>query len=261
METSKPIVLLGLRGRTGKTGRFLAQELGIPYVSHLSHPVYLLIRWGNSVPAYATIEVPLASSLALASNKPQALAALSQAGVPVPEFTNWNGTKVKDFAPCFIRTRYHYGGRGLVYINGCGNQHYDNLNAITPSYITKEIDKIREYRVHAGEFEETQLLFAQEKVFIDGNNERTPPPPEEKVWNYKAGFRFWSRPPECVPPRVVELGVQAVRALELAFGAVDIIVASDGTPWVLEVNTAPGLTSTPSQEAYLNFLSEVVKRV
>lgn len=41
------------------------------------------------------------------------------------------------------------------------------------------------------------------------------------------------------PSRTAAL--KAVRALELDFGAVDVLALEDGTPYVLEVNTAPGL--------------------
>lgn len=49
-----------------------------------------------------------------------------------------------------------------------------------------------------------------------------------------------------IPDNVIELGISAVQALGLRLGAVDIIVKDD-TPYVLEVNSAPGLAGTTTQ--------------
>lgn len=51
--------------------------------------------------------------------------------------------------------------------------------------------------------------------------------------------------------RVEELAINAVRALGLDFGAVDIIKDENGEVYVLEVNTAPGLGNEATLEAYV----------
>ncbi len=52
--------------------------------------------------------------------------------------------------------------------------------------------------------------------------------------------------------RVEQLAIEAVAALGLDFGAVDIIKDNNGDVFVLEVNTAPGLGNTDTLEAYVN---------
>lgn len=49
-----------------------------------------------------------------------------------------------------------------------------------------------------------------------------------------------------IPDYVKDIGIQAVQALGLTYGAVDIIV-KDETPYVLEVNSAFGLEGTTTQ--------------
>lgn len=53
------------------------------------------------------------------------------------------------------------------------------------------------------------------------------------------------------------MAVRAVELLGLDFGAVDVIIGKkDGLPYILEVNTAPGLQSTRLTSAYVNAIKE-----
>ena len=52
--------------------------------------------------------------------------------------------------------------------------------------------------------------------------------------------------------RVEALAIDAIDALGLDFGAVDIIMDIDGNVYVLEINSAPGLGNTDTLEAYTN---------
>jgi hypothetical protein len=55
-----------------------------------------------------------------------------------------------------------------------------------------------------------------------------------------------------VSPEVEHLCLAAVRTLSLDFGAVDVLETPDGVPYLLEVNTAPGLTRAASLAAYVD---------
>lgn len=50
--------------------------------------------------------------------------------------------------------------------------------------------------------------------------------------------------PTCEVKQARKAAKQAVKALGLDFGAVDVLVKEDGTPYVLEVNSAPGIGGT-----------------
>ncbi len=55
-----------------------------------------------------------------------------------------------------------------------------------------------------------------------------------------------------LPSGLLNLGCHAVSALGLDFGAADIIQDKHGKLYVLEVNTAPGLTSDDGVAVYAN---------
>ena len=66
---------------------------------------------------------------------------------------------------------------------------------------------------------------------------------DKYVWNHSNGYTFTRNVGE-YNLNVHTLGVDAVKALGLNYGAVDIIEDSQGELYVLEVNTAFGLEGT-----------------
>lgn len=112
-------------------------------------------------------------------------------------------------------------------------------------FIVAFIPKQRQFRVHS--------LLGKTRV-----RELIPDSPELRelpVWNYDAGFTF-RVPDSPVPSFLAPIATQAVASLNLDFGAVDIILC-DGQPYVLEVNTAPGL-SDATLEWYASTLAPFV---
>jgi len=241
--------ILSYSGITGKTGRWLARELRIQHFNQRNLPQTRMsvIRWGNACRLwYSPPQVVNPRTAILeASNKLGALKRLQDAGVSVPPFVRiCDGADYSSVLPGLARTASHYGGKGLQYVESAEDI------PLNFDYVVKYIDKRAEFRVHVGEFGDVELRYLQRKLRL-----RDMPPAQ--VWNYKHGYRFHTRAVEDYP-HVMELGITAVRALGLHFGAVDVIMDRDGRLYVLEVNTAPGLKSEPSQEAYLTFFRNII---
>jgi hypothetical protein len=54
--------------------------------------------------------------------------------------------------------------------------------------------------------------------------------------------------------------IKAVEALGLQFGAVDCVLDVDGSPWVIEVNTGPGLEGTAFKN-YVGAFTSVINNI
>lgn len=111
----------------------------------------------------------------------------------------------------------------------------EEVNA--PLYV-KYIKKQQEYRVH---------VFNGSVIDVQRKMRRTDTPDEDVNWqvrNHSNGFIFGREGVE-LSPTALTMCVASVQALGLDFGAVDMIhnERSD-TYYVLEVNTACGLTGT-----------------
>lgn len=108
----------------------------------------------------------------------------------------------------------------------------------------------REYRIHVFD---GKVIRVQGK-YLDFPEQHTNP----YVKNYAQGFRFRT-PDKKLNASRTEAAVDAVSALGLLFGAVDLLVGEDGLEYVLEINTAPKLaplTCTQYATAIREYLTE-----
>jgi len=122
-------------------------------------------------------------------------------------------------------------GRGIVISDS------ENPLVNAPLYV-KYVKKQEEYRVHV----------LGDRAFDIQRKMRSHEVPDESVnWqvrNHANGFVF-GRENVSLPADATRLAVDAVGALGLDFGAVDLIYNQHSdTYYVLEVNTAPGLVGT-----------------
>jgi len=111
---------------------------------------------------------------------------------------------------------------------------------------TKFIPRSREYRVHV--FRGEIIDYAKKVKRIDGrivSNAQS----DDMIRSAALGWEFIRAVTR--RPSVEELAKQAVSALGLDFGAVDILRDREGNCYVLEVGTAPGLSNL-GLEAYAN---------
>lgn len=110
----------------------------------------------------------------------------------------------------------------------------------------------REWRVHVFE---GVITYVQKKIRRNGYRDLSTY--REDIRNHHTGWVYSSNFQDAPPDQVLIQAHKAVSALGLNFGAVDLI-SKNTNAWVLEVNTAPGLTGT-TLETYTHNIVEFVK--
>lgn len=218
------------------SARALAQALGARRIKHRNSRYRyrngdVVINWG-STDHDQPFTLNNSHAVATASDKIQCLRTLSEAGIPVPNFTTSRQAAMAMITAghkvvCRTLTRAN-SGRGIVMAE-TPDQIVD-----APLY-TKYIKKLNEYRIH---------VFDGGIIDVQRKMRRRDVPDDEVNWqvrNHSNGFIF-GREGVAVPEYVDARAVDAVAALNLTFGAVDIIHnAQRDEYYVLEINTAPGL--------------------
>ncbi|MGL5564247.1 MAG: hypothetical protein ACRDC4_00770 [Plesiomonas sp.] len=227
----------------------------------------LVVNWGNSTIVAQTLQTITGAARLLnspeairrASMKTDAFAAMGAAGVNQVEYTTDRGQAqrwVDEGALVYARTRLQgHSGEGIVMchrdpqtIDGVGGA-FQVVEALpqAPLYTKGITAQRREFRIHVMN---GVVTYVQQKK--RENNYRENPNYSNVVRNYHTG---WIYATSDVQPNDAALAaaVAAVQALGLDFGAVDVITRQNDA-WVLEVNTAPGLSGTNLETYTNNFL-------
>jgi hypothetical protein len=221
-----------------ESAKALAERLDVNRISGEKRLRFrnIIINWGKDylVPDLTLQVINRAEAVANAKNKLHTLEILSTESVSCPEFTEDKEVALQwlndDNIVYARRTLTGQSGQGIVILTA--DDTYDVPYA--PLY-TKGIPKTHEYRVHV----------AFGKV-IDFSKKRRRNETEASPYikNLDNGWVF-CRDDVKLPYPVLTSSLEAVAALGLDFGAVDILYKqSDNKAYVLEVNTAPGLEGT-----------------
>lgn len=226
----------------------------------------LLLNWGcGTVPKWW---VPTANfegflnypgQVNLAQDKRGTLEALKSNGVRCLQFTtntdvarNWINRGHKVFARRLLRAS---GGRGITV--------YDNVNGVPLGadfrLYTRRFPKTHEFRVHI--FKGACIIYSEKR------HTKGVVPTNRDVRNLGSGWIYCNDDVR-LSGHIIKLAQQAVTALKLDFGAVDILATlapADETgnrrikrAVVCEVNTAPGLINTMSTRAYVTAIREML---
>jgi predicted ATP-grasp superfamily ATP-dependent carboligase len=206
-----------------------------------------IINWGNGrEPSWAGVanskRVKILNSpnaVNLAGNKLSTFRTLKAAGIPTPEFTT-DITVAKTWLNDNERVVERHNLRGSsgegIRIVSLDDEDTEGELTSAPLY-TKYVNKSTEYRVHI--FQGQLIDFVQKKRV---SSERRDDNFNPYVASMERGWIF-TRTDVPEVPSAVRVAKNAVTALGLDFGAVDIMFY-EGRPYVLEVNTAPGLAGT-----------------
>lgn len=196
-----------------------------------------VINWGNKLPKGNCLN----KNPGVATNKIKTFQLLKAGNVShVPFTTDKEEAKkwVQAGKTVMARTKVaSQGGAGIVILN----EHPDTVAPLYTQYVKKKT----EYRTHVVN---GKVIHVQEKKKKHGVE-------HSLIQSHDNGYVF-GKPVGEVPQAVLDAGIGAVKALGLDFGAVDVIWNQhQGKAFVLEVNTAPGL-SPQTAEKYANAFKE-----
>jgi len=201
---------------------------------------HLVVNWGKvAKPRWWITGLNDPAKVQLSSNKLTALSCLRQAGVSTPEFTDDIQTARQWWlSGSVVVGRQILNGHGGI---GCIIFHkdrddvdggFDGEPRDCPLY-TKHLRHKREFRIHVFK---GQIIDQVEKLKKKGFENRN-----SWIRNYNNGYVF-VRGGVVIPKCVRMEALQAVQALQLDFGAVDVAYREkEDKAYVLECNTAPGI--------------------
>jgi glutathione synthase/RimK-type ligase-like ATP-grasp enzyme len=231
-------------------------------------------------------------------NKFEALKLMQAGNVPVAPFVDANGINAALqngtlTLPVIGRRRYHQGGKGFwmcptqshvtAAINDeSGAQYFQNMIEIADEYrlhvfdgtvlhAVKKVARTRKEMEEAYIRQECDRL----KSLAEKNNETFDEEATKKMLGRQAkrhaeagpdmiirsnrkGWKFSSVKKYSKP--MADAAVKAVEALGLTFGAVDCCVDAAGNPFIIEVNTGPGLEETPFK-AYVTAFKTAIEDI
>lgn len=215
------------------------------------------------------------NKVAIASNKLRTFEALSKADVPCVHWTTdkkiveqWLRKNNRVLARLSVSSS---GGRGIRVlglpsgVGGAGKavEHVANLIPDAPLY-TRYFPKTHEFRVHVVGGLGIDLV---EKKLRDDLRENRPD--RSTIRNHDNGWVFAHDNLSVTAPddvaKLLSLGVSAIGAVGLDFGAADLLAVMDeGNPRrikkvvVCEINSAPGIENTKTVAAYVQAFNDLV---
>jgi hypothetical protein len=212
-----------------QTGALLATALGERGVS-LSRPARCRVSYG----VLLDDTIPTLNAKAGAGDKYDQLVRIREAGIKVPRI--YLPDDNPDQFPLLGRRRQHMGGRDIRMV--LQPEELPWRSASGSEFFVEYVPWRAEYRswVFQGKH-----LGTYRKVMAH------PEQYKRLGANRKNGFAFELVRKDDIPREAVQSAIGAVNALDLDFGAVDVLQGKDEVFYTLEVNTAPGVQSETRQ--------------
>ena len=147
---------------------------------------------------------------------------------------------ISDEVSFILRKNTHSQGKNLIYgtYTDVIKHIFDNNWKNGDYYISEYIPKVREYRVYVGF---GKVICVAEKI---------PKDPTQIAWNQSQGASFKNVKFSSWPLQACRFAINSLSIVGLDFGGVDIIEDNMGNFYVLEVNSAPTLTSKYRQKCF-----------
>lgn len=187
-----------------------------------------VIRWDSTKEVLADKELNLAGAVKLSRNKRDSR--LKMSGLAPATWTSWLHQRKQYTFPCIVRARRHHAAQKFYVCNSlreveralsrCGYQRW---------YISPLIPKKAEYRVFVFQGRVIKVV----RRYHDD--------PNVVAWNIANGGKSVRVTRESWPLNACYFAVKAGERIGLDWYAADVIIDQSGNPFVLELNTAPGL--------------------
>jgi len=254
-------LVLGCKS-TRPTARLIAHELEADYAEIFIETDYprpnLLVRYGNSTTmAKGTIIINSQESVKIAADKPTCRTWLLRNLVPCPSIwvMSWNHRtgEPEPSAPFdngqkyIARPRYHSRGKDFNIVRS----EDEAREFIRHGYYLQEIvKKETEYRLFMFN---GKIMEASQKVQARANADMM-------IRNHRRGWNFMYVPVMKLNSKLKEACRMAAGAIDINFCAIDCCLDEAGNPWILEINSAPGLIGrkvTALAEKIRTFVHEI----
>jgi glutathione synthase/RimK-type ligase-like ATP-grasp enzyme len=221
--------------------KFINNAVDILYkIPQLDVTNSIVVRWGTREELQTdntTIVYNQSKAIANATDKKLSRQLFIENGVSTPKLMTLDNFETSDL-PIIARPLVHSKGKNFVVLNNFSDfeRHYNQNNQ--GWYYSQFINKEREFRVHCGH---GKVLVLMEKSNPNNGN---------LAWNRAQNdtepFTYipWTQIDDENLKCVLEEGLKATVAVGLDMSGVDVMLYN-GQAYVLEVNTAPTLNTSP----------------
>lgn len=197
-----------------------------------------LINWGCSQTHYEPFfeqgDFNHPRAVSLAADKRVTYQLLQANNVPTLEFTD-NPVVAQEWCNGGYKV---YGRDTATGHSGQGITVYPyGSNVARHLFYTKGVASKWEFRIHVGR--DNRVIDITQKRRRNGHRDAS-----LDIRSYNNGWVFCRNEIEQPPVVLMEAACDAIRALDLDFGAVDVCLEHSGKVTVFEVNTAPGIEGT-----------------
>jgi glutathione synthase/RimK-type ligase-like ATP-grasp enzyme len=193
-----------------------------------------IINWGNHIYANGSFfKLNKPHGIANASNKAKCRMILQSKHIAVPK-TQLCNQRISINFPIIIRPPHHSKGHYFYLFQDIEELAQCNIDIGDHWYASEVFEKTNEYRIHCGH---GRIILIKEKPLIDGEI-RANQAINRDAWSY-IGWDKYNRE-MCVA------SLKAIKAVELDYGAVDIMYNSNNETFAIaEINTSPTLSDSP----------------
>jgi hypothetical protein len=235
--------------------------------------VCLIVNFGSSRlnpslrtmrPGWTILNRP--ERIAVCSSKIRSYAEFQRARIPTPALTRDRHEAQRWVAAdgrVLVREDGNLGGAGIIVARNA-----DELNRADGDFYSRYLDKTHEYRFHVWDGQVIDLIQKRHREgAIAGAGQPLP-----EVFSHRNGFLFYREGINLNQPeylgdkaRMSEMAIAAVRALQLDFGAVDMLAKFENGRLigyaVCEVNSAPALDGDDAKRPYVRAILDRWQRV